>query len=122
MAEKAKASDLIISTTDEKHTVETPHGELTLWVKPLSWLERQNALTRFVSISTNEKGDMGPKIDFGGYWEFVLISCITRTDPELSQEQLLNIRPEVGEKIQAILPSFESLMSGMAGGATGPLA
>lgn len=121
MAKKATASDLTIGTDTEEHTVETPFGEMTVWIKPLSWIQRQNALTKFVSLGADEEGNMTPNIDFGGYWKFVLATCVERTEPALTQTQLLNIRPEVGEALQAILPSFDNLMAGMAGG-TGPLA
>ncbi len=66
MAEKAKASDLIISSEAKKHTVETPFGEMDVWIRDLSWVERQNALTKFVSLGTDDKGQMQPQIDFGG--------------------------------------------------------
>ena len=122
MAEKATASDFTISTEAERHALENPVGELVLWVKPLSWIERQNALTRFVAVGTDGQGNMMPQIDFGGYWEFILTTCITKTEPSLTTEQLLNLKPEVGEAIQTLLPSFESLMAGLAGGLTGPLA
>jgi len=122
MTEKATASDLTVSSESIKHTVETPFGDLSVWIKSLSWIERQNALTRFVTVGSDENGNMAPNIDFGGYWEFVLMTCITKTDPELSKEELLNIRSEVGEALQSLLPSFESLMTGLAGGMTGPLA
>jgi len=121
MTEKAKASDLVVGNDAIRHTVDTPFGELALWIKPLSWIERQNALTRFVSITPNSKGDMAPNIDFGGYWEFVYSTCIERTDPILSKSELLNLKPEVGEAIQSLLPSFDSLMQGLAGGVAGPL-
>jgi hypothetical protein len=121
MAEKAIASDLITGTDAEEKKVETPYGEMTLWIRPLSWVDRQKALTKFVSLSTDNKGNMAPAIDFGGYWKFVLTTCVERTEPALTTQQLLNIRPEVGAAIQAVLPSFEDLMAGMAG-ATGPLA
>ena len=120
MAEKATANDLIIGQDSDEHTVETPFGEMTVWIKPLSWIARQNALTRFVSLSPDDEGNMTPKIDFGGYWKFVLTACVEKTDPSLTRTELLNIRPEVGLALQAILPSFEDLMAGMAGG-TGPL-
>jgi len=115
MAEKATANDLLIGNEAEEHTIETPFGEMTVWVKQLTWLERQNALTKFVSISA-DGGDMTPKIDFGGYWKFVITTCVEKTEPSLTTSQLLNIKPEVGEALQSILPSFEDLMRGIAGG------
>ena len=122
MAEKATASDLTVSSDSEKHTIETPVGELSVWVKDLSWIERQEALSQFVSLGSDGDGNMTPNIDFGGYWRFVFKRCITKTDPDLTLEQLLELKPEVGAEVQKLLPSFDSLMAGMQGGITGPLA
>tara|TARA_R100000152_G_C6780687_1_gene213752 strand:- start:594 stop:962 length:369 start_codon:yes stop_codon:yes gene_type:complete len=122
MAEKATASDLTVSSDSEKHTIETPVGELSVWVKDLSWIERQEALSQFVSLGSDGDGNMTPNIDFGGYWRFVFKRCITKTDPDLTLEQLLALKPEVGVEVQKLLPSFDSLMAGMQGGITGPLA
>jgi hypothetical protein len=121
--EKATASDLTVSSNSEKHTIETPVGELSVWVKDLSWIERQEALSQFVTLAPDASGNMTPNIDFGGYWRFVFKRCITKTDPDLSVEQLLALKPEVGNEVQRLLPSFDSLMAGMQGSeTTGPLA
>ena len=122
MAEKATASDLTVSSDSEKHTIETPVGELSVWVKDLSWIERQEALSQFVSLGSDGDGNMTPNIDFGGYWRFVFKRCITKTDPDLTLEQLLALKPEVGAEVQKLLPSFDSLMAGMQGCITGLLA
>lgn len=119
MAEKAQANDLLVSTSAEKHTLDTPMGELTVWVKDLSWIERQEALGQFVSLKPDGDGSMTPTIDFGGYWRFVFTRCITKTDPSLTTDQLLSLKPEVGEMLQDLLPGFEDLMSGLT---SGPLA
>ena len=106
MAEKATASDLTVSNDSEQHTIETPVGELSVWVKDLSWIERQEALSQFVTLSSDGDGNMQPNIDFGGYWRFVFKRCITKTDPDLSVEQLLALKPEVGAEVQKLLPSL----------------
>tara|TARA_R110000851_G_scaffold220568_3_gene373379 strand:- start:40656 stop:41012 length:357 start_codon:yes stop_codon:yes gene_type:complete len=116
---KAAANDLIINDNSTQHTVETPHGDIDVWIRDLSWIERQEALGQFVKLAPDASGEMTPTIDFGGYWRFVYKRCITRTDPELDQKQLLSLRPEVGAAIQELLPGFEDLMAGMN---TGPLA
>ena len=116
---KAAANDLIISDNSIQHTVETPHGEIDVWIKDLSWIQRQEALGQFVRLQSGDDGDMTPSIDFGGYWRFVYSRCITKTDPALTESQLLNLTPEVGAAIQSLLPGFEDLMAGMT---TGPLA
>lgn len=117
---KANPNDLIASASADEHTIETPFGEMTVWVKDLTWIERQNALTQFVSMKMDEDGTPTPSIDFGGFWKYILVNCVERTEPQLSKDQLLNIRPEVGQELAKILPSFDSLMDSMSN-ATGPL-
>lgn len=117
---KANPNDLLISSEAQEHDIETPFGDFKVWVRDLSWIERQNALTQFVSLKQGEDGTPQPSIDFGGFWKFVLLNCVERTEPSLTKKQLLNIRPEVGQELQKILPSFDSLMAGMAQ-QTGPL-
>lgn len=119
MAEKAQANDLLINTSAEKHTIDTPMGEMSVWVKDLSWIERQEALGQFVSLKPDGDGGMIPQIDFGGYWRFVFTNCITKTEPSLTTDQLLTLKPEVGEMLQGLLPGFEDLMGGLT---SGPLA
>ena len=116
MAEKAQANDLLVSTSAEKHTLDTPMGALSVWIKDLSWIERQEALGQFVSLKPDGDGGMTPTIDFGGYWRFVFTHCITKTDPSLTTDQLLSLNPEVGEMLQDLLPGFEDLMSGLTSG------
>jgi len=118
---RAKPSDLISSQSSTQHDLETPFGDMSVWVRELSWVERQNALTQFVHIKTDDEGNAEPVIDFGGYWKYVLVNCVERTEPELTKSELLNIRPEIGDMLAAILPSFDSMMTGITGG-TGPLA
>ena len=122
MAEKATANDLLIDNNATKHTIDTSFGELSIWVKDLSWIERQEALGKFVTLSPTADGEMTPAIDFGGYWRFIFKHCITKTEPSLTTSQLLDLKPEVGTQVQGFLPGFEELTAGMQGGLTGPLA
>jgi len=119
--EKAQASDLLIDNNAEQHTIETEFGELSVWVKDLSWIERQEALGQFVSLKSDGDGGMSPTIDFGGFWKFVFSKCVAKTDPNLTTKQLLSLKPEIAAEIQKLLPSFDSMMEGMQSGMTGPL-
>jgi len=120
--QRATVNDLLIGKTAEEHEIETPFGSLTVWIRELSWIDRQEALGKFVSLTTGDDGEMTPQIDFGGYWRFMLKRCVIKTEPALSNNDLLNLKGEVGNAIQALLPSFDSLTEGMGeGGMTGPL-
>ena len=122
MAEKAQVNDLLIDNNSEQHTIQTEFGELSVWIKDLTWIERQEALSQFVGLKNDGDGNMIPQIDFGGFWKFVFTKCITKSEPSLTTKQLLTLKPEIAQEIQKLLPSFDTLMEGMQGGITGPLA
>ena len=111
----------VLSRSANRHEVNTPDGTLIIYVKPLSWIEQQEAMSQFVDFKVVD-GEASPSIDLGGYWRYVLTRCIDRTEPALSKEDLLNLKPGVGDAIQAFLPSLTDIMQQFAsGGEANPL-
>jgi hypothetical protein len=108
-----KASDFTIKTDAERHELDTPAGKLVVFVKPMTWLQQQQALSSFVDFVVDGE-EMRPKIDFGGYWRYVLVNCIESTSPSLSKDDLFNLTPEVGNAVREVLPKIEDLMGGIA--------
>ena len=106
-----------LSNTPQRHELETPVGTLVVYVKPLSWIEQQEAMSQFVSFKTGADGEVAPNIDLGGYWRYVLTNCITKTEPTLSKKDLLNLTPEVGDVIRTVLPDLNDIIGQFAGGA-----
>lgn len=106
----------ILSNTPVKHEIETPVGVLVVFVKPLSWIEQQEAMSQFVSFKANEEGDIAPNIDLGGYWRFVITNCITSTEPAMSKKDLLNLSPEVGTEVRKVLPDLNDIIGQFTGG------
>ena len=90
MAEKAQVNDLLIDNNSEQHTIDTEFGELSVWIKDLTWIERQEALSQFVGLKNDGDGNMIPQIDFGGFWKFVFTKCITKSEPSLTTKQRLH--------------------------------
>ena len=113
-----KASDFLAGKTAERHEVETPVGTLVVYVKPMTWI--QQAISKFVDFVIDGE-DMRPRIDFGGYWEYVLRNCITETEPKIDKNDIMNLSPEVGAAIVEVLPGIDSLVSTMTGGEPSPL-
>lgn len=109
-----------ISNSPDHHEIKTDDGVLSVWVKPLSWIQQQEALTKFVEFNF-EGEDVSPSLDFGGYWKYVLKECITKTDPKLTYSDLLNLKPDVGGKLAKVLPSLTDLMTSLSEDATNPL-
>ena len=56
-------------------------------------------MSQFVEFKVVD-GEAAPSIDLGGYWRYVITRCIDRTEPSLTKEDLLNLKPEVGAEIQ----------------------
>ena len=111
----------VMSRSSDRHEIDTPDGKLVVYVSPLSWIEQQEAMSRFVDFKMGEDGNVSPSIDLAGYWRYVLTRCIEKTEPSLSKTDLLNIKPEVGAAIQGVLPSLTDLMAQFAGGEPAPL-
>ena len=109
-----KANDILSSDSSERHVVQTPVGELVVFVKPITWIQQQEAISQFVDIAM-DGDEMKPKIDFGGYWNYILVNCIESTVPKMTKNQLLALSPEVGKEVMKILPSIESLMESFGG-------
>lgn len=108
----SKKSDFLVSSDPVAHELETPAGPLTVYVRPLSWIQQQEALSQFVDFDMEDGGS--PSIDFGGYWRYVFTKCITRTIPDLSSDDLLNLSPEVGAVVQSVLPSIFNIVNSFA--------
>jgi hypothetical protein len=111
-----KNNPFVLSNTAQRHELETPVGKLVVYVKPLSWVEQQEAMSQFVSFKTGNDGNMLPNIDLGGYWKYVFSNCIQKTEPALSRADLLNLTPEVGAIVKTVLPDLNDIIGQFAGG------
>jgi len=105
-----------LSNNPKRHELETPVGTLVVYVKPLSWVAQQEAMSQFVSFKPDSNGDVAPNIDLGGYWKYVLTQCITKTEPAMSKDDLLNLTPEVGAVVRTVLPDLNDIIGQFAGG------
>ena len=113
-------SSFTISNTPDHHEIETDDGKLQVWVKPLSWIQQQEALTKFVDFAL-DGDDISPNLDFGGYWRYVLKNCVTKTEPKLDYSDLLNLKPEVGGKLAKVLPNLTDLINQLSEDVSNPL-
>ena len=86
----------------------------------MTWIQQQEAISQFVDFQIND-GEVEPKIDFGGYYAYVLTNCIEKTEPSITKSDILKLKPEVGQAIMGVLPSLEELMESFAGGESAPL-
>ena len=45
-----KPSDFTISNTPDRHEIETEAGTLVIYIRPLSWIKQQQAISQFVDF------------------------------------------------------------------------
>jgi len=107
---------LLLKNNDTiKHTIQVdPDDEsqvMEVWVRDISFLDIQNAAQKMIRVV---KGDVS--LDLAGYWEFALSNWITKTNPELSNKEILSLKGYVGEQITRILPQPTEMAEAMQGG------
>jgi len=104
-------TSLLITTTAKEHMVrvdpDNPDVGLRVWVRELSFMDMQNAIKTFFSISSS--GDID--IDLAAYWKHMFSACVEKTEPRLTPAQLMQLQPYVAQQITALLPQPQDLVA-----------
>tara|TARA_R100001510_G_C7593608_1_gene162506 strand:- start:523 stop:885 length:363 start_codon:yes stop_codon:yes gene_type:complete len=119
MPKIADPMSLLVNSQAVEHEIradeEDPDVVVKVWVKELSFMQLQEAIKTFVSISADGSID----IDLAQYWKYMFAEGIEKTEPRLSIPQMLSLRPYIATQITALLPQPQDMMSGpLADGAT----
>ena len=105
------AVSLLVKTSAIEHMIRVdpndPDVGLKVWVKQLSFIQMQDALKTFFSISSS--GDID--IDLAAYWKHMFAECIEKTEPRLSPTQLSQLNPYVAKQLTALLPQPQDLIA-----------
>jgi len=116
----ANKSQLLNSQNVQKHEVQVDPNDseviMEVWVKELTFLDIQRAAQEMIIIQ--EGGDLGFSLE--GYWRHAFSHWVTRTNPELSANELLELSGYAGDKLAAILPQPNDLVEAMQGGFHNP--
>jgi len=109
---------LLLKNNDTiKHTIGIDPNDdslvMEVWVRDISFLDIQNAAQKMIRVV---KGDVS--LDLAGYWEYALSNWITKTNPDLSNKELLSLKGYVGDQICKILPQPTEMMESLQGGFT----
>ena len=86
---------------------ENPNIVMYVWVKEMSFMDTQKAVKEFVSIDP-ANGELN--IDLASYWKYMFMSCIEKTEPEMSKAQMLAMKPYVAQQITQYLPQPQELV------------
>ena len=111
--------NLLMRKNDEiKHEIsvdpDDPDAVMEVWIRDISFFDIQKAAQQMFDISKD--GQMALNLE--GYWQFAFSNWVTRTNPSLTPNDLMNLKGHIGEKISALLPSPNEMGEMMAGGFT----
>ena len=108
---------ILKNDTSTKHVIRIdPDNEssvMHVWIRDLSFLDIQNAAQTMFNIVDGEIS-----FNFSGYWEYAFSNWITRTDPELTKEEIMSLKGYVGEQISKVMPQPDKIAEAMQGGFT----
>jgi len=108
---------ILKNDTSMKHVVRVdPDDEASVmhvWIRDLSFLDIQNAAQTMFNIVDGEL-----TFNLSGYWEYAFSNWITRTDPELTKEEIMSLKGYVGDQIAKIMPQPDEIAEAMQGGFT----
>jgi len=101
---------LLVRSVSEPNDIPVGDNEyLRVWIKPITFLQKQRAVKEVVSLN-GTTGEVG--IDLEAYWKHMLTTCVERCEPEMSKAQMLSLRTDIIEKITALLPQPQELITG----------
>ena len=117
MAKKIVNKNLLLKNDELiKHKVRAdPDDEdaiFEVWIKEISFLDIQKAAQEMFNVGA----DGNVSLNLEGYWRFAFNTWITKTDPLLTKDELLNLKGFAGESISKLLPSPDELAKAMQGG------
>jgi len=111
--------NLLMRRNDEqKHEVrvdpDDPELVMEVWIREVSFFDIQLAAQSMFDI----KNDGQMSLNLEGYYKYAFTNWVVRTNPNLSGDELFNIKGYIGEQISALLPSPSELGEMMSGGFT----
>ena len=112
MPKIADPMSLLVRSQSAEHEIQADENDpdviVKVWVKELSFMQLQEAIKTFVTITTAG----GVDINLAEYWKYMFAEAIEKTEPRLSIPQMLSLRPFIANQITALLPQPQDLMSG----------
>lgn len=109
--------ELILRKNNEiKHEIsidpDDPDLIMEVWVRDISFIDIQRAAQEMFEFG--KSGQMS--INLEGYWKYAFTTWVTKTNPNLSKDELMNLTGYVGEKVSAVLPNPNEIGELMSGG------
>ena len=103
---------------EQKHEIsvdpDNPDIIMEVWVRDVSFFDIQKAAQEMFNIGKD--GQMSLNLE--GFYKYAFSNWVVRTNPAMSNDDLLKLKGHIGEQISALLPSPNELGEMMAGGFT----
>lgn len=96
---------LISSEPSQTLTVAVGDKSFDLTYRPLSWLDKSDCVARATEYQQDENGEVQTMFHIDLYFEEALKRMITQSPWPMSHQVLRGLTPEVGQQLQAIIPS-----------------
>ena len=104
MPKIADPMSLLVSSQAVEHEIRVNESDedvvMKVWVKELSFMQLQDAIKTFVTISGTGSVD----IDLANYWRYMFTNGIEKTEPRLTIPQMVALKPFVAQQIISLLP------------------
>ena len=108
---------ILTKKNERKHEIgvdpDNPESVMEVWVREITFLDIQKAAQ---SMFRMEGDDVS--LDLEGYWNYALSNWVTKTNPELTVEEMQGLNAYVGQQIASLLPKPDELAEVMQGGFT----
>ena len=103
-------------TKEKRHEIpvdpDDPDMVMEVWIRDISFLDIQRAAQEMFSVGKD--GEVA--IDLESYWGYAFSHWVTKTNPELTPEEMMNLNGFVGEQLSRLLPNPQQLAEMMQGG------
>ena len=98
-------TQILRQKNEQKHEIPVDPGDpdvvIEVWVRDITFFDVQRSAQELLTIGKD--GEMS--LDLESYWKYAFTHWVTRTNPELSTAEMLELKGSIGQQIAAILPS-----------------
>ncbi len=105
---------LMTQTNEKRHEIQVdpddPEVVMEVWVRDMTFFDVQKAAQKMFSV---EGGNIS--FDLEAYWRYAFQNFVTRTNPRLSPDEMLNLSAYIGEQISVHLPKPTELAEAIQG-------
>lgn len=105
---------LMTQTNEKRHEIrvdpDDPEVVMEVWVRDMTFFDVQKAAQKMFIV---EEGNVS--FDLEAYWRYAFQNFVTRTNPKLSTDEMLNLSAYIGEQISTHLPKPTELAEAIQG-------